>query len=308
MLQRSEASTITLSVLETSQAQPSTARNSRHLQGLPPEFGPLSSRLEKMYTDHFEENQFEPLILSKFGVKKVTTNATPSIFPHRKQPKPRKAPAQHVLATDYTLLSGFTPDCGSILLEDPTSQETVASLLKRIGQLEQSLETSERRRSLLQRQKDKAVREKASLKQHLSRYLTPDQLRSMEKPNMRGTPWAPTTIEKGLKLRLACATRGYNVVREMAAPLPAERTLQRHIENYKFSPGILHEMLPPLALKVGLMEEHERHAVLIVDEIQVTAGLGYDQATGIVIGKPTIPLADGTLLPDAMATHALVFM
>lgn len=53
------------------------------------------------------------------------------------------------------------------------------------------------------------------------------------------------------------------------------------------------------------MEEHERHAVLMVDKIQVTAGLAYDQATGTVIGKP---LADGTLLPDAMATHALVFM
>lgn len=61
------------------------------------------------------------------------------------------------------------------------------------------------------------------------------------------------------------------------------------------------------AHKVGLMDEHERHAVLMVEEIQVTAGLAYNQATGTVSSKPTILLADGTLLPDAMATHTLVF-
>ncbi|KAH8041418.1 hypothetical protein HPB51_015192 [Rhipicephalus microplus] len=123
---------------------------------------------------------------------------------------------------------------------------------------------------------------------------------------MKGAPLARTTIEKGLKLRLACGTRGYNVVREIAAPLPAERTLQHYIENYKFSPGILRKMLPPLALKVSLLDEHERYVVLMVDEIQLTAGLTYNQATDTVIGKPTIRLADGTLLPDAMATHAFM--
>ncbi|XP_049524411.1 transposable element P transposase isoform X1 [Dermacentor silvarum] len=402
----------------------------------------------RLCEDHFEENQFEPIILNKFGIKKLRKNATPSIFSHRKQPQPRKPPAQcsqdsaapsdlelqsvdnahacagpdetcsrlktlpfhesqapgeseHVtfppsgaqvsaaaaaqieesqapgesehltvppsgvqILTATAHIEGVAPDFSTIPLEesvlqghscvgpdadcnrqditlggtdtlgDPLSAcsaalahqlhqdvhmngdlssshvpaSTLAALHKRISELEERLKSSERRRSLLQRQKDKAILEKQSLKQKLSHYLAPDQLHSILKPNMRGTAWATPTIEKGLKLRLACGTRGYNIVRELAAPLPAERTLQRHVEGYKFSPGILHEILPALAFKVNLMQEHERHAILMVAEVQLAVGLAYDQATGTVIGKPTIPLADGTLSPDAIATHGLVFM
>ncbi|KAH7950484.1 hypothetical protein HPB49_024404 [Dermacentor silvarum] len=125
----------------------------------------------------------------------------------------------------------------------------------------------------------------------------------MERPTMRGTPWSTPTIEKGLKIRLTCGRRGYNIVQEIGTPLPSERTLQRHLENFKFSPGILHEILPSLSIKVDLMEDYERHAVLLLDEMQLASGLAYDQGTGGVIGKPTIPLSDGTLPEDAMATH-----
>ncbi|XP_077529909.1 uncharacterized protein LOC144142350 isoform X2 [Haemaphysalis longicornis] len=51
----------------------------------------LQSRLCE---DHFTEDQFEPQILKKLGVKKLKPNATPSIFSHRKPPKPRKPPAR----------------------------------------------------------------------------------------------------------------------------------------------------------------------------------------------------------------------
>lgn len=56
------------------------------------------------------------------------------------------------------------------------------------------------------------------------------------------------------------------------------------------------------------MEEHERHSALMLDEIQLSAGLAYDQTTGEVFGRPTLALADGTLPDDAVATHGLVFM
>lgn len=56
------------------------------------------------------------------------------------------------------------------------------------------------------------------------------------------------------------------------------------------------------------MDDHERHAILKFDEIQLTAGLALDQSTSVVIGRPTIPLADGTLPEDTLATHGLVFM
>lgn len=56
------------------------------------------------------------------------------------------------------------------------------------------------------------------------------------------------------------------------------------------------------------MEEHERHAVLMLDEIQLSSGLAFDQTTGTIFGRPTLPLADGSLPHAAVATHGLVFM
>lgn len=107
-----------------------------------------------------------------------------------------------------------------------------------------------RKVATLQQQKSRANRRNHELTRNIKKYLSPDQLQGMWTSSMRGKQWSTETIQKGLKLRLACGSRGYNAVRELAVPLPSERTLQRRVENYKFSPGILHEVLKSLALKV----------------------------------------------------------
>lgn len=56
------------------------------------------------------------------------------------------------------------------------------------------------------------------------------------------------------------------------------------------------------------MSPEERHATLMLDEMQLAPGLVYNPSSGTVLGAPTIPLADGTLPPDCLATHGLVFM
>lgn len=56
------------------------------------------------------------------------------------------------------------------------------------------------------------------------------------------------------------------------------------------------------------MKEHERHAVLMLDEIQLSSGLAFGGTTGTVTGKPTLPLSHGSLPHAALATHELVFM
>ncbi|KAM7311295.1 hypothetical protein ISCGN_008202 [Ixodes scapularis] len=116
------------------------------------------------------------------------------------------------------------------------------------------------------------------------------------------------TVVKGLKVRLSCGSESYNVVRELVAPLPSERTLQRRLQQHKFPPGILIEMMKPLEVKVGLMSPAERHAVLMMDEIQLNEGLDYDATTGTVIGRPTIGLSSGKLPDSCLATHGFVFM
>lgn len=53
----------------------------------------------------------------------------------------------------------------------------------------------------------------------------------------------------------------------------------------------------------------ERHAVLMLDEMQISKGLDFDSSTGTLLGKPTIPLTSNILIPESCyATHALVFM
>ncbi|KAG0429061.1 hypothetical protein HPB47_023997, partial [Ixodes persulcatus] len=59
---------------------------------------------------------------------------------------------------------------------------------------------------------------------------------------------------------------------------------------------------------VDAMSPEERHATLMLDEIQLKRGLAYDASSGRVLGPPTLPLADGTLPARCLATHGLVFM
>ncbi|XP_077498707.1 uncharacterized protein LOC144109791 [Amblyomma americanum] len=190
-----------------------------------------------------------------------------------------------------------------------SNQQPYGAQATEIRDLKARLQSTKRQMFLSRRQKkNKMLKEKAALKNRLKRFLAPDQLRSMEQKTMKGTRWTEATIVKGLKIRLSSGSRGYNVVREIGAPRPVERTLQRHLEGFKLSPGILHDILRALPAKVDSMQNHEHHAFLMIDEIQITPGLAFDQTTGTVIGKPTVPLSDGSLPPYTMATHALVFM
>lgn len=56
------------------------------------------------------------------------------------------------------------------------------------------------------------------------------------------------------------------------------------------------------------MSPEERHATLMLDEMQLAPGLVYNPSPGTALGAPTIPLADATLPPDDLATDGLIFM
>ncbi|KAH6946446.1 hypothetical protein HPB50_013650 [Hyalomma asiaticum] len=103
-------------------------------------------------------------------------------------------------------------------------------------------------------------------------------------------------------------TSGYNVARELGMPLPSELTLQRKIEGFKFAPGLLTEVLDLLKIKIGELSQQEHHAMLMLDEMQIAKGLDFDPSTGMLLGRPTVPLANNTLPESCYATHALVFM
>ncbi|KAH8029965.1 hypothetical protein HPB51_006171 [Rhipicephalus microplus] len=110
-------------------------------------------------------------------------------------------------------------------------QAVVPALHKRIATLEECLNNMKRKVPTLQQQKSRANRRNHELTRNIKEYLSSDQLQGMWTSTMRGKQWSTGTIQKGLKLRLACRSRGYNAVRELAVPLPSERTLQRRVEN-----------------------------------------------------------------------------
>lgn len=68
---------------------------------------------------------------------------------------------------------------------------------------------------------------------------------------MRGTQWTKKTVIKALKMRPSGGARGYDSVRELGQLLPTECTLHCHLKGYKFTPGLLEDIMESLALKVS---------------------------------------------------------
>ncbi|KAH8038943.1 hypothetical protein HPB51_004055 [Rhipicephalus microplus] len=159
----------------------------------------------------------------------------------RNAPSSSKCDALPACSTAYS--------AGSSSSSWDADQAAVAALHKRIATLQECLNNMKRKVATLQQQKSRANRRNHELTRNIKKCLSPDQLQGMWTSSMRGKQWSTETIQKGLKLRLACGSRGCNAVRELAVPLPNERMLQCRVEN-KFSPGILHEVLKSLALKV----------------------------------------------------------
>ncbi|XP_049275466.1 uncharacterized protein LOC125759967 [Rhipicephalus sanguineus] len=164
-----------------------------------------------------------------------------------------------------------------------------------------------RQLNLEQKKRAKAEKECRSLKDSFSKIFAGDQLRYVQKRTMRGSAWSDSTVQESLNVRLACGSRGYEHLRDNGWPLPAERTLQKNIENIKFSPGILEDVFPALAAKVATFKAEDRYAVIMLDEMQLTPGLDYDCTTRSVIGHSTVASSDPSA-PAGLATHALVFM
>ncbi|XP_075728243.1 uncharacterized protein LOC119182934 isoform X9 [Rhipicephalus microplus] len=165
-----------------------------------------------------------------------------------------------------------------------------AELHKRMLDLESKLESARRKVQLANRIKNKVTKEYEKLKAELSHYLAPDQLNSMAK-NSRGSLWSEDTIRKALKVRLACGSRGYNLAKKTLAPLPSQRTLQRHLEVLKSTPGAVPELLQALSDEVNSMEDPEKH-VIDVGEVEIQPDKTVDLNSEQVLGVSADPLTD----------------
>ncbi|XP_077549557.1 uncharacterized protein LOC144162788 [Haemaphysalis longicornis] len=174
---------------------------------------------------------------------------------------------------------------------------------------EATVEELKRKLDLQQKQTRKLEKQLEAVIGNKVPHLAPDQVLNVGHPDSRGNRWSDKTVQKALQVRLACGTRGYELLKDEVLPLPSERTLQRRIEDVKFEPGILNELLPALKAKLETMKPEERHCALLIDEMQLTAGLDFDPTVKKPIGLATAPLVkqgpEGELV---YATHGLVVM
>lgn len=91
--------------------------------------------------------------------------------------------------------------------------------------------------NLERKRRRKAEMERDELRRSLKRLLTDDQVRALEKGTMRGSSWSKATVQKALQLKVMCGGRVYDYVKKYVVPLPAQRTLQRLVEQMKAAEG-----------------------------------------------------------------------
>lgn len=166
---------------------------------------------------------------------------------------------------------------------------------KEIEDLQRKLAAEKKRSSKLQ-QKLETQSEK------MKKVFNEDQMDKMGRTSTRGCKWSDDSIKKGLKLRFACGTTGYEMLLAEDMPLPSIRSLNRKMEHISMEPGILNEVFSFLKLKTTKMNEFERVCCLTLDEMSIQPGVQYDKSSSCIRGETTLPGDNG------VATHALVFM
>ncbi|KAH8026772.1 hypothetical protein HPB51_024321 [Rhipicephalus microplus] len=84
-------------------------------------------------------------------------------------------------------------------------------------------------------------------------------------------------------MRLSCGARGYDSVKELGQPLPTERTLHRHLEGYKFTPGLLEDIMASLALKVANTPTSND----LLTEKSVPSVSSYEDPSHVLVTRPS---------------------
>jgi len=126
------------------------------------------------------------------------------------------------------------------------------------------------------------------------------QLLRRKQKSPRYTPfqkWIATNI------LVSTSISGYRLLSTMFA-LPSSTTIIRSLRKFKTPPGINDKNLEMLKLKVNPTSDRERYMFILIDEMSIRVGLGYDQSSGSVFGFSD----NGQSRSNKLATSALCIM
>ncbi|XP_075721817.1 uncharacterized protein LOC142765131 [Rhipicephalus microplus] len=186
--------------------------------------------------------------------------------------------------------------------ESAELKKKLADLTRKYSELQQHHDTAKNTISGLKKKVQKLETEATNISQNM-KFLNDDQVRALSRSSSLGNSWSPHTVKQGLQIKFACGTTGYETLRKMGYPLPSKRTLARRIQNLKFLPGVLHEVIDVMKCKAETMEDVEKDCVLFLDETEIVPGFELDRAEDALLGGITLPPK-----PEEPAVHALVFM
>lgn len=68
----------------------------------------------------------------------------------------------------------------------------------------------------------------------------------------RGSSWSTNTMNKALRLYVACGRKGYEEMLRQKMPYPSIRTIQYRIQGLQFKPGIFKDIFELLKIKVSM--------------------------------------------------------
>ncbi|XP_077484227.1 uncharacterized protein LOC144094183 [Amblyomma americanum] len=211
--------------------------------------------------DHFCAEDFEKARVD--GKKRLKHKAVPSIFSHRVPKKIRNPPFARLPNSPANNLAEeqAEPEEENLLIaadsiadglkssKEPHDHDESADVATEVPitsdiqedappNMFSEVDVLKRQLNLERRKRTRAEMECDALRSSFNGLLAEDQLLVLQKGTMSGSSWTQKTIQESLKVRLACGGRGYEYLRGNGWPLPAERTLQKHIEDIKFTPGM----------------------------------------------------------------------
>ena len=114
-----------------------------------------------------------------------------------------------------------------------------------------------------------------------------------------------TSLQKYLAASLLIGTSvaGYKFLRSIL-PLPSIDTILRMLRKLKVKPGISEINVRNLKMKVDAKDPKKNQVFLLLDEMSLRKGLGFDQASDTIVGFQDTGLSRS----KSLATHALVVM
>ena len=183
---------------------------------------------------------------------------------------------------------------GNVTQQQESSSDKITNLQNKVKSLNRTIIML---RNNLRCAKRKRIRQSPQLR----KIFSTDQISTLCRSSSRCGTISGETMKNGLEILFACGSGGYTFLRKKGYPLPALRTLRKHMQHVKIDSGILHEVFSWMKTKCQQMNRHERVCCLSIDEMSIKPATEYDLRTCTIEGRANLPNHTGD------ATHAMVF-